>query len=393
MEDVVIVEAKRTPIGAFSGSLATLTAPELGAAAIFDLIKQSGISPDHVEEVIMGNVLSAGTGQAPARQAALKAGISDRTPATAVNKVCASGMKAVMIAASQIALGENQVVIAGGMESMSNVPYYLDKHRFGSKLGHSEVSDGILRDGLWDVYNDCHMGSAGELCAREYQISREEQDAYAAESYKRALNARDSGYFKDEITEIKVKDRRGAVSVVAEDEELNRVNFEKIPNLRPAFEKDGTITAANASSINDGAAALLLMNASKAQELNLAPLAVIKGFASSAKAPEWFTTAPADAIPLALKRAGVELSDVDLFEINEAFSVVALANQKIMGLDPQKVNVFGGAVSLGHPIGCSGARILVTLIHALRQKNLRTGCAGICNGGGGASALVVELAD
>lgn len=393
MENVVVVQAKRTPIGSFSGSLASMTAPELGAAAIFDVIKQAGISPDLVEEVIMGNVLSAGIGQAPARQAALKAGLSERTPATAINKVCASGMKAVMIAASQIALGENQVVVAGGMESMSNVPYYLNKHRFGSKLGHSEVSDGIIKDGLWDVYNDYHMGNAGELCARECNISREAQDEYASTSYKRAIHAQQQGFFNDEITEIKVKDRKGTVSVVSADEEPARVNFEKISSLRPVFDKNGTITAANASSINDGAAALLLMSESKAEELNLKPIAAIKSFASAAKAPEWFTTAPADAIPLALKKAGINKENVDLFEINEAFSVVSLINNQLLELDPETVNVFGGAVSLGHPIGCSGARILVTLLNALKQKGKRIGCAGICNGGGGASALVVELYD
>lgn len=393
MENVVVVQAKRTPLGSFSGSLASLTAPELGAAVIFDIIKQAGIRPDLVEEVVIGNVLSAGIGQAPARQAALKAGLSELTPATAVNKVCASGMKAVMIAASQIALGENHIVAAGGMESMSNVPYYLSKHRTGAKLGHSEAADGILKDGLWDVYNDRHMGIIGEHCAREYNITREEQDAYAAESYRRAKNAQEAGFFKDEITDIKVKDRKGTVSVVSADEEIGRVNFDKIPHLRPVFEKDGTITAANASSINDGAAALLLMSESKARELQMKPLAVIRGSASTAKAPEWFTTAPADAIPLALKRAGVKIEQVDLFEINEAFSVVSLVNNQLLNLNPENVNIFGGAVSIGHPIGCSGARILVTLLNALQKKNKRIGCAGICNGGGGASAMVIERLD
>lgn len=390
MENVVVVQAKRTPIGSFSGSLSSLTAPELGAAAIFDVLKKSGISPDLVEEVIMGNVLSAGIGQAPARQAALKAGLPERTPAWSVNKVCASGMKAVMSASDQIALGEHHILIAGGMESMSNVPYYLNSLRSGAKLGHTQASDGILVDGLWDVYNDYHMGNAGELCAREYNITRADQDAYASESYQRAIKAQESGFFKDEITEIKVRGRKGTATVVTADEEPERVNFEKIPSLRPVFEREGTITAANASSLNDGAAALLLMSESMARKLSVRPLARIRSSSSTAKAPEWFTTAPADAIPLALKKAGLSKEDVDLFEINEAFSVVSLVNNRLLELDPEKVNVFGGAVSLGHPIGCSGARILVTLINALEKKNKTIGCAGICNGGGGASAMVIE---
>lgn len=391
MSDVVIVEAKRTPLGSFGGSLSSLTAPELGSSVIFEVIKSAGIKPDDVQEVVMGNVLTAGIGQAPARQAAIKAGLSKRTPATTINKVCASGTKAIMIAADQISLGQNEVMIAGGMESMSNVPYYLKNHRFGSKLGHSKAEDGILIDGLWDVYNDFHMGNAGEICAKECNISREQQDEFAIESYKRAINAHEKGYFSDEIIEMKVKGRKGDVTKVSMDEELERVNFEKIPHLKPVFDKQGTITAANASSINDGAAAVLLMSEEKANELGLKPLARIKSHASAAKAPEWFTTAPSDAIPIALKRAGVEKSDIDLFEINEAFSVVSLANNQILELDPEKVNIHGGAVSIGHPIGCSGARIVVTLLHALKRTNGTLGCAGICNGGGGASALVVEM--
>lgn len=390
MRKVVVVAAKRTPIGSFGGSLSSYTAPELGAAVIYEVIKSAGIKMEQVDEVVMGNVLSAGIGQAPARQAALKAGLPEKTPATTVNKVCASGMKAIMIAADQIALGQNDIMVAGGMESMSNVPYYLKKERFGAKLGHSEALDGIITDGLWDVYNDFHMGSAGELCAKECNISREEQDEFATESYKRAIDAHEKGLFKDEIVAIKVKDRKGNVTMVTMDEELERVNFDKIPQLRPVFSKDGTITAANASSINDGAAAVLLMSEEKAKELNLKPLAVIKGYASSAKSPEWFTTAPADAIPLALKRANVTSRDVDLYEINEAFSVVSIINNQLLKLDSKKVNIHGGAVSIGHPIGCSGARIIVTLIHALLNGNGKIGCSGICNGGGGASALVLE---
>lgn len=391
MRNVVIVEAKRTPIGAFGGSLASFTAPELGAAAILEVIKSSGISQDQVQEVIMGNVLTAGIGQAPARQAALKAGLSNLTPSTTVNKVCASGMKAIMIACDQIRLGDADVIVAGGMESMSNVPYYLPKQRYGSKYGHVQTEDGILKDGLWDVYNNYAMGNAAELCAKECNISREEQDDYATLSYKRALASYEEGYFDDELIKMNVKDRRGNVTEVIRDEEIDRVKFDKIPTLRPVFEKEGTVTAANASSINDGAAAVLLMSEEKAQELGLKPLARIVSHASAAKAPEWFTTAPSDAIPIALAKAGITKDDVDLFEINEAFSVVALANNEILELDPDKVNIRGGAVSIGHPIGCSGARIIVTLIHALKQTNGKLGCAGICNGGGGASALVLEL--
>ncbi|HKK45684.1 MAG TPA: acetyl-CoA C-acyltransferase [Balneolaceae bacterium] len=391
MRNVVIVEAKRTPIGSFGGSLSSYTAPELGAATITEVIKSAGIKPDDVQEVVFGNVLTAGIGQAPARQAALKAGLSELTPATTVNKVCASGMKAIMIAANQIQLEEADIIVAGGMESMSNVPYYLSKHRFGSKLGHAQAEDGILKDGLWDVYNDFHMGNAAEICAKECNISRQQQDEFAITSYKRAIKAHEEGFFNDEVIEIKVKDRKGNVTKVTMDEELKRVNFDKIPNLRPVFDKEGSVTAANASSINDGAAAVLVMSEEKAKELGLKPLARIISQASAAKQPEWFTTAPADAMPKALKRANIDKNDIDLFEINEAFSVVALANNQIMELDPEKVNIHGGAVSIGHPIGCSGARIMVTLIHALKRTNGKYGCAGICNGGGGASSMVIEM--
>lgn len=390
MKEIVIVSAKRTPIGSFGGSLSSYSAPELGAIAIGGAIKAAKMSPEVVDEVIMGNVLTAGAGQAPARQATLKAGLKDTVPSTTVNKVCASGMKAVMYAVNQLQSGEGEVIVAGGMESMSNVPFYLPSMRNGQKLGHAEVQDGILRDGFIDIYKGYHMGNAAEICAREHGFSREDQDAFAAESYRRSQNAQSEGWFDAEILKVNVRGRKGEVTEVTEDEEVQRVNFEKMKTLRPVFEKEGTITAANASSINDGAAALVLMTAEKAQELGLKPVARVLSQSSAAKDPEWFTTAPADAIPLALKRAGLTTADIDLYEINEAFSVVSLANNKLLALDPDKVNIHGGAVSMGHPIGCSGARILVTLIHALHKTGGRYGCAGICNGGGGASAMVIE---
>jgi acetyl-CoA C-acetyltransferase len=391
MQTPVIIAAKRTPVGSLGGTLSAFSAPELASMTILEVIKNAGISQDEVQEVVLGNVLNAGIGQAPARQAALKAGLRDDTPSTAVNKVCASGMKAIMVAANQIRLEQADVIVAGGMESMSNVPYYLPKTRFGAKLGHSKAEDGIIKDGLWDVYNDFHMGNAAEICARECNISREQQDEFAATSYKRAIAAHENGSFDDEIITVKVKDRKGNVSEVRMDEELKRVNYDKIPSLRPVFEKEGTVTAANASSINDGAAAVLIMSETKARESGLKPMARIKSQASAANKPEWFTTAPAKAMPVAMERAKIKKSDVDLFEINEAFSVVSLANNQIMELDPEKVNIHGGAVSIGHPIGCSGARIIVTLLHALKQNGGTIGCAGICNGGGGASAMVVEM--
>ncbi len=391
MKEVVIAAASRTPIGSFGGSLAKQTAPELGAVAIGQVLKESGIRHDDVDEVAMGCVLTAGIGQAPARQAALKAGLPENTPCTTVNKVCASGMKSVMYAANMIQAGDADVIVAGGMESMSNVPYYLPNERFGAKLGHTQAQDGILKDGLWDVYKDFHMGNAGEICAKECNISREEQDKFAEQSYRRSQKAHENGWLKDQIAPVKVKGRKGETEVIESDEEIYKVKFEKIASLKPAFDKNGTITAANAPSINDGAAALLVMSREKAEEYGITPLAVIRSQASSAKAPEWFTTAPADAIPTALKKANIDKNQVDLFEINEAFSVVALANNQILGLDEQKVNIHGGAVSMGHPIGCSGARILVTLIYALKQNDGKLGCAGICNGGGGASAMVIEM--
>jgi acetyl-CoA C-acetyltransferase len=391
MKTTFIIDTIRTPIGSFGGALASLTAPELGAAVIASLVKRNSIDPIYVDEVIMGNVLSAGIGQAPARQATLKAGLHQKTPATTINKVCASGMKAVMVANGQIQTGEADMMIAGGMESMSNVPYYLPAFRNGGRLGHGEVLDGIIKDGLWDVYNNYHMGSAAELCAREQNISREAQDAYAIESYKRAMKARDEGHLAREITKVQVRDRKGNITEVLHDEEIDKVNFEKMTTLKPVFEKEGTVTAANASTLNDGASAVLLASEERTKALGLKPMARIISQASAAKAPEWFTIAPNDAVRLAVSRAGLTLKDIDLFEINEAFSVVCIANNQLLELDPAKVNIWGGAVSIGHPIGASGNRIIGTLINALRATGGRYGCAGICNGGGGASAMVIEL--
>jgi acetyl-CoA C-acetyltransferase len=388
-KQVVIVAATRTPIGSFGGALASFTATQLGGFSIASAVEKAGISTAQVQEVFMGNVLSANLGQAPATQAAIYAGLP-YLPATTVNKVCASGMKAVMLAAQSIALGQNDIVAAGGMESMSNVPYYLDKARTGYRLGNGQLTDGLLKDGLWDVYNDCHMASAAELCAIECYISREEQDAYAVESYKRALKAQSDGKFSNEITPVELKDKAGNSIFAAEDEEPQKVKFEKIATLKPTFKKDGTITAANASTLNDGAAALVLMSEDKAAELGLKPLARILSYADAQQAPEWFTTAPSKALPLALHRAGLSAANIDYFEINEAFSVVAIANNQQMALDAAKVNVNGGAVSLGHPLGASGARIIVTLLNVVQQNNGRYGAAGICNGGGGASAIVIE---
>lgn len=388
MKQVYIVSAVRTPMGSFGGSLASLSATKLGAIAIKEAVKRAGINADQVQEVYMGNVLQANVGQAPATQAAKFAGLPD-VPSTTINKVCASGMKAVMLAAQSIQLGDNDIVVAGGMESMSNVPYYLDKARTGYKLGNQVVTDGLVKDGLWDVYNDYHMGSAAELCATECNISREEQDAFAIDSYKRSQAAYEKGLFKNEIVPVEIEGRAG-VTVIAEDEEYKAVKFDKIPSLKPVFKKDGTVTAANASTLNDGASALVLMSKEKADELGIKPIAIIKGFADAQQAPEWFTTAPSKAIPRAIAHAKITAADVDYYEINEAFSVVSLANNKELNLDPNKVNVNGGAVSLGHPLGSSGSRIIVTLINVLEQNNGKIGVAGICNGGGGASAIVIE---
>ena len=389
MKEVVIVSATRTPIGSFGGSLAAFTATQLGAFAIRSAVERAGLQPAQVQEVYMGNVMSANLGQAPATQAAIFAGLP-YLPATTVNKVCASGMKAIMLAAQSIAAGQNDIVVAGGMESMSNVPYYLDKARNGYRLGNGQITDGLVKDGLWDVYNDYHMGSAAELCAAECNISREDQDAYAIASYQRALKAQSEGLFKAEITPVELKDKKGEVTLFSDDEEPKAVKFDKVPGLKPVFKKDGTVTAANASSLNDGAAAVVLMSREKADELGIKPLAKLIAYADAQQAPQWFTTAPSKAIPLALHRAGLTAEQIDYYEINEAFSVVSLANNQALNLDAAKVNVNGGAVALGHPLGASGARIIVTLLNVLQQNKGRYGAAGICNGGGGASAMVIE---
>ena len=389
MRDVVIVAAVRTPVGSFGGSLAGFSATQLGGFAIKAAVEKAGLKPDSIQEVYMGNVLSANLGQAPATQAAKFAGLID-LPATTINKVCASGTKAIMLAAQSIALGENEIVVAGGMESMSNVPYYLDKARNGYRLGHGQITDGLVKDGLWDVYNDYHMGSAAELCAETCNITREDQDNFAIESYKRAQAAQAGGKFTAEIAPVEIKDRKGNITLFDTDEEPHAVKFDKIAGLKPVFKKDGTVTAANASTLNDGAAALVLMSAEKAKQLGIKPMAKILAYADAQQAPEWFTTAPSKAIPLALSKANLTTSDVDFFEINEAFSVVSLANNQELKLADNKVNVNGGAVAIGHPLGASGARIVVTLLSVLAQNNGKIGVAGICNGGGGASAIVVE---
>lgn len=390
MNEVVIVSAVRTPMGSWGGSLKDFTAPKLGAIAIKAAVERAGIQPEDVQEVLMGCVLQANLGQAPARQAARFAGLPDNVPATTINKVCASGMKAIMQGAQAIMLGDADVVVAGGMESMSNVPFYNPNLRWGSKYGNVQLIDGLAKDGLTDVYHDYAMGNAADLCATECGFSREDQDAFAIESYKRSQAAWEAGKFKDEITPVEVPQRKGDPLVVDKDEEPWNVKFDKIPGLRPAFTKEGTVTAANASTMNDGAAAVVLMSRKMAEEKGLKPLAVIRGYADAEQAPEWFTTSPSVAVPKALKKAGLEIAQMDAVELNEAFSVVGLANIQKLGLDPKKVNVHGGAVSLGHPLGCSGARIIVTLINVLAQNNGRYGAAGICNGGGGASAMVIE---
>ncbi len=391
MKEVYIVSAVRTPIGNFGGSLSSLSATDLGAHAIKSAMERIKLDPNEVNEVYMGNVLSANVGQAPATQASIKSGIPTTVPGTTVNKVCASGMKAVMLGAESIMLGLNDCVVAGGMESMSNVPFYLDKARTGYKLGNGTLVDGLVKDGLWDVYKDYHMGNAAELCALECKISREDQDAFALESYRRSNAAYANGSFKNEIAPLSITVKGKDSIVISEDEEYKNLRADKVPTLKPAFQKDGTVTAANASKLNDGGAALILMSKEKADKLGIKPIAKITGFADAQQAPEWFTTAPAKAIPLAVKRAGIKMEDIEYFEINEAFSVVSIANNRLMKLDPSRVNVNGGAVSLGHPLGASGARILVTLLNVLKQKDAKHGVAGICNGGGGASAVVVEM--
>ena len=391
MKKIVIVAAARTPIGSFMGSLSTVSAPMLGAAAIKGAINQINLDVNLIDEVIIGNVVQAGVGQAPARQASILAGLPNSVVATTVNKVCASGMKAVMQAAQAIMCGDAEIVIAGGMENMSLIPHYTYL-RNGYKFGPASMIDGMQKDGLTDAYDNNAMGVCADLCAKEYNVSREEQDNFAIESYKRSANASESGKFKNEIVSVEVPQKRGEPIIVDKDEEFSNVKLDKIPSLNAVFTKDGTVTAANASTINDGAAALILMSEEKAKSLNLKPLAFIKSFADAEQEPKWFTTSPSKALPKALAKAGLTTNDVDFFELNEAFSVVGIANAKILNLDVEKINVNGGAVSLGHPLGCSGARIIVTLINVLEQNNAKIGAAAICNGGGGASAIVIERA-
>lgn len=389
MKEVVIVSAVRTPIGSFMGSLSSVDAPKLGAFAIKGALEKINLNPSSVDEVLMGHVVQAGAGQAPARQAAIFAGIPNTVPCTTVNKVCSSGMKSIMQAAQSIALGDAEIIVAGGMENMSKIPHYYHA-RIAKKFGPAQMEDGMQKDGLVDAYNKEAMGVCADACATEYDFSREDQDAFAVQSYKRSADAWNGGKFDNEIVPVEVPQRRGEPIIVTTDEEFTNVKLEKIPALRPAFTKDGTVTAANASTINDGAAALVLMSKDKAKELGLQPLATIKSYADAAREPEWFTVAPAKALPKALDKANISINDVDYFEFNEAFSVVGLANMKILGLNDSKVNVNGGAVSLGHPLGCSGARIVVTLLNVLEQNNGKIGAAAICNGGGGASALILK---
>tara|TARA_B100000214_G_C23970026_1_gene629625 strand:+ start:2371 stop:3549 length:1179 start_codon:yes stop_codon:yes gene_type:complete len=390
MKEVVIVSAVRTPIGSFGGALSSVSATKLGAAAIQGAIKKAKIENNIIDEVFMGNVLQANLGQAPARQAAIFAGIAENVPCTTINKVCASGMKSIMLAAQTIMCGDNNVVIAGGMENMSSVPHYFQQGRTGQKLGDMKLIDGMVKDGLTDVYSRTHMGLCAETCAKEMKFSREEQDTFAIDSYNKSAKSWQEKRFSEEIIPVEVPQRRGNAIIVSEDEEYKNVKMEKIPNLRPVFDKEGTITAANASTLNDGASALVLMCAEKAKELNIKPLAKIISYADAAQEPEWFTTAPAKALPIALSKAGISKNDVDYFELNEAFSVVGLANIKMLDISAEKVNVNGGAISLGHPLGNSGSRIIVTLLNVLQQNNGKIGAAGICNGGGGASAIVIE---
>jgi acetyl-CoA C-acetyltransferase len=390
MKKVFIISIARTPVGSFGGALSGFTAPQLGSIAIKGALTKAAITPDKVDEVYMGCVLQAGIGQAPTTQAMIYAGIPNTVPSTTVNKVCASGSKAIMLAAQSIMLGHNNIVVAGGMESMSNVPYYLDKARNGYRLGHGQIIDGLVKDGLWDVYNDFHMGNAGELCAKDNNISREEQDAFAIESYERAKAAYAKHAFKDEIVAVEIPVKGKDPIMMTEDEQYTKGNAEKMKTLKPVFDKTGSITAANASPLSDGASAFVLMGEEKMLELGLKPLAEIIGFADAAQAPEWFTTSPSLAIPKALKMAGVAAKDVDFYELNEAFAVVGIINNKLLGLDPKKVNVYGGAIALGHALGSSGTRILATLTSVLHNEGGSIGVTGICNGGGGASAIVIR---
>lgn len=392
MKEVYIISAVRTPMGSFGGVLSSFSAPELGAKAIQGALEKAGVEASQVQEVFMGNVCSANLGQAPARQAAIKAGISNTVPCTTINKVCSSGMKSIMLGAQSIMLGHNDVIVAGGMESMSNIPYYLPKARWGYKFGEAPMIDGLQKDGLIDVYNSCAMGVCADNTATKYTFSREDQDTYAIQSYKRAAAATEAGHFKNEIVAVSVPQRKKDPIIVDEDEEFKKVRFEKIPQLRPAFSKEGTVTAANASTINDGAAALILMSKEKMEELGLKPVARIVSFADAAHEPEWFTTAPPHAANKALKMAGLSIGDIDYFEVNEAFSVVTMAFNKEMGLSEDKVNIFGGAVALGHPLGASGARIVTTLNNVLHYNGGTKGLAAICNGGGGASSIILEKA-
>jgi acetyl-CoA C-acetyltransferase len=388
MQEAFIISVARTPIGSLGGALSSVPATRLGAIAIRAALERAGLGAEAVNEVFMGNVLTANEGQAPANQASIYAGIPTSVPCTTVNKVCASGMKAIMLGAQSIFLGDNDVVVAGGMENMSQVPYYLDKARSGYRLGHGQVLDGVIRDGLWDPYHDFHMGKAAELCASRYHLSREAQDAYAAESYRRAAHAYERGYFQKELVPVEIEAK--IKTIIDEDEEYGRVDLDKMLHLKPAFAKEGTITAANASKINDGAAAVVLASAARVATLGLKPLARIVSFADASQDPEWFTTTPTLAMNYALKKAGLTMEEMDYMEINEAFSCVALANQQELHLPADRLNIWGGAVALGHPIGCSGARIIVTLTNILQTQQARYGIAGICNGGGGASALVLE---
>lgn len=390
-QEVYIISAVRTPMGSFGGSLKDFSATKLGAIAIKAALEKAGVQPEQVQDVLMGCVIQSNLGQAPARQAAKFAGLPNEVNCTTVNKVCASGMKAIAQAAQSIALGDAEIVVAGGMESMSNVPFYVDSLRWGNKYGNTNLIDGLAKDGLTDVYNGQAMGNAAELCAKDCGISREDQDAFAIESYKRSQAAWNNGKFADEVIPVEIPQRKGDPVLFYKDEEPFNVKFDKIPELKPAFQKEGTVTAANASTMNDGAAALVLMSKEKADALGLKPIAKIVSYADAEQAPEWFTTTPAVAVPKAVAKAGLKMTDIDYWELNEAFSVVGIENTKRMKLDPAKVNVHGGAVSLGHPLGCSGARIIVTLINVLKQNNGRYGAAGICNGGGGASAMVIEL--
>jgi acetyl-CoA C-acetyltransferase len=390
MKEVFIASAVRTPIGSFGGSLSGFTAVELGSFAIKGALQKVGVDPSLVNEVLMGNVVSANLGQAPTRQAAIGAGIGYNVPCTTINKVCASGMKSTMFGAQSIMLGQNDLVVTGGMESMSNIPYYIPKARYGYKYGNGELVDGLAKDGLWEVYNGFPMGNCADNTAKEMNISREEQDEFAINSYNRSAASTEAGLFKDEIIPVEIPQRKGDPIVMSDDEEFKNVRFEKIPSLRPVFSQDGTVTAANASTINDGASALVLVSKEKMEKLGLTPIAKIRGFADAAQEPIWFTTAPSLAIPKAMANAGVEKSDVDYYEINEAFAAVAIANNRELDLNPDQVNVNGGAVALGHPLGASGARIITTLASVLGQKNGTIGVAGICNGGGGASAIVIE---